>query len=323
METLDFDDAHGAPLRMDIGARLLRTALTALFPAGTLPPPSVLQPLLANWRDDSTAERRIKDRIELVERTGGKTFVERLRYRWTSSTPVPSHRGSLTFRPVSTDGEAIDLLTRILPGTLDAYSQADVARSSANDYARVQYHDELLSYPSPRAWWRIGVRPDGVPIGLVVPAQSPNGFVIAYLGVIDGHRGQGFVNDLLAEGTQVLAAQGAERVTADTDLGNQPMARACERAGYDNFAGRASTCAGTDRHLPTHAFHQGVPARHVASARPPRTGAADGRRSHGPDCPAARGHQRSSAPSGGRYRRARACFPPPVSAAASCASTGH
>lgn len=130
------------------------------------------------------------------------------------------------------------IFTRILPGTLDAYSQADVARSSANDYARVQYHDELLSYPSPRTWWRIEVRPDGVPIGLVVPAQSPNGFVIAYLGVIDGHRGQGFVNDLLAERTQVLAAQGAERVTADTDLGNQPMARAFERAGYVNFAGR-------------------------------------------------------------------------------------
>ncbi|WP_328427342.1 GNAT family N-acetyltransferase [Streptomyces sp. NBC_00443] len=238
METLDIDDAHGDPLRTDIGAHLLRTALTALFPAGTLPPPYVLQPLLANWRDDSTTERRIKDRIEVVERTGGKIFVERLRYRWTSSTPVPSHRGSLTFRPVSSDEEAIDLLTRILPGTLDAYSQADVARSSANDYARVQYHDELLSYPSPRAWWRIGVRPDGEPIGLVVPAQSPNGFVIAYLGVIDGHRGQGFVNDLLAEGTHLLAAQGAERVTADTDLGNQPMARAFERAGYDNFAGR-------------------------------------------------------------------------------------
>ncbi|QWA26066.1 GNAT family N-acetyltransferase [Streptomyces sp. JCM17656] len=238
LETLDIDDAHGDPLRMDIGARLLRTALTALFPAGTLPPPYVLQPLPANWRDDTSTERRIKDRIEVVERTGGKFFVERLRYRWTSGTPVPSRRGILTFRPVSSDEEAVDLLARILPGTLDAYSQADVARSSAADHARVQYHDELLSYPSPREWWRIGVRPDGEPIGLVVPAQSPNGFVIAYLGVIDGHRGQGFVNDLLAEGTHLLATQGAERITADTDLGNQPMARAFERAGYDNFAGR-------------------------------------------------------------------------------------
>ncbi|MGW2964875.1 hypothetical protein ACWDGI_41370 [Streptomyces sp. NPDC001220] len=135
--TLDIDDAHGAPLRIDIGAHLLRTALTALFPAGTLPPPYVLQPLPANWRDDATTERRINDRMEVVERTGGKIFVQRLRYRWTSSTPMPSHRGSLTLRPVSTDEEAIDLLTRILPGTLDAYSQADVARSSANDYARV------------------------------------------------------------------------------------------------------------------------------------------------------------------------------------------
>ncbi|MFE4581379.1 hypothetical protein [Streptomyces chartreusis] len=40
LETLDIDDAHGDPHRTDIGARLLRTALTALFPADTLPPPT-------------------------------------------------------------------------------------------------------------------------------------------------------------------------------------------------------------------------------------------------------------------------------------------
>ncbi|WP_328419137.1 GNAT family N-acetyltransferase [Streptomyces sp. NBC_00443] len=144
----------------------------------------------------------------------------------------------MTFQTVRSDEEAIDLLTRILPGTLDAYSQADVARSSAEDHARVQYHDELLSYSSPCAWWRIGVRSAGEPVGMVVPAQSPNGFVIAYLGVVEGHRGHGFVNDLLAEGTRILATQGAERFTADTDLANQPMARTFQHAGYDNFAGR-------------------------------------------------------------------------------------
>ncbi|MFA3876649.1 hypothetical protein ABS735_23645 [Streptomyces sp. MMCC 100] len=62
-------------------------------------------------------------------------------------------------------------------------------------------------------WSRSGSRPDVVSGS----ARTPN---------------------LLAEGTRLLTAQGAERVTADTDLGNRPMARAFERAGYDDFAGR-------------------------------------------------------------------------------------
>ncbi|MFG2628199.1 GNAT family N-acetyltransferase [Streptomyces sp. NPDC048473] len=197
-----------------------------------------VQPVPARWRDDSETGRRIRERIEVVERTGGKVFVERLRYRRLSGTPLPTPRGRLNFRTVKSDEEAIGLLARILPGTLDAYSRADIARSSIEEYARVQYHDELLSYSSPRDWWRIGVRQDGEPVGLVVPAQSPNGFVIACIGVAEGHRGHGYVDDLLTEGTSLLAAQGAERITADTDLGNRPMARAFEGAGYENFAQR-------------------------------------------------------------------------------------
>ncbi|MFF4189692.1 GNAT family N-acetyltransferase [Nonomuraea sp. NPDC001831] len=242
METLDIEDACDDPIRIDIGEQLLRTALAELFSGGARPPEYVLQPVPADWRDDPRTGSRIRDRMEVVRRTGGKVFVERLRYRWTSDTPLPAPRGRLTFRPIRNEEEAIVLLSSILPGTLDAYSRADIARSSIQDYARVQYHDELLSYPSPREWWRVGIHRSGEPVGMVVPARSPNGFVIAYLGVAEGHRGQGFVNDLLDEGTRLLAAQGAERITADTDLGNDPMARAFERAGYDNFARRIDMC---------------------------------------------------------------------------------
>jgi RimJ/RimL family protein N-acetyltransferase len=242
LETLDIDDSCDDPVRIHVGEQLLRAAMAALFPAGTRAPEYVLQPVPADWRDDSKAGRRFRDRIEVVRRTGGRVFVERLRYRWTSDVALPAPRGRLTFRPVSGDEEAIAILADILPGTLDAYSQAETARSSIEDYARTQYYEELLAYPSPRDWWRIGIRENGEPVGMVVPARSPNGFVIAYIGVAEGHRGHGFVDELLNEGTRLLAAQGAERVTADTDLGNVPMARAFEHAGYDNFARRIDMC---------------------------------------------------------------------------------
>jgi hypothetical protein len=38
-----------------------------------------------------------------------------------------------------------------------------------------------------------------------------------------------------AAGTRILAAQDVPRIRASTDVGNVPMARAFERAGYVNF----------------------------------------------------------------------------------------
>ncbi|MFI6065430.1 hypothetical protein ACIA47_09190 [Micromonospora sp. NPDC051227] len=59
--------------------------------------------------------------------------------------------------------------------------------------------------------------------------------MIAYLGVVPEHRGHGYVDGLLAEGTRTLAAEDVPRNRAATDLGNVPMAKAFARAGYVNF----------------------------------------------------------------------------------------
>jgi len=46
------------------------------------------------------------------------------------------------------------------------------------------------------------------------------------------HRGHGYIADILAEGTRVLAAQDVPYIRASTDLGNVPMAAAFHRAGW-------------------------------------------------------------------------------------------
>jgi RimJ/RimL family protein N-acetyltransferase len=56
-------------------------------------------------------------------------------------------------------------------------------------------------------------------------------------------RGEGYVDDLLATGTATLlearARDGKEKpLRADTDVANEPMAAAFERAGWARFAGR-------------------------------------------------------------------------------------
>jgi len=42
----------------------------------------------------------------------------------------------------------------------------------------------------------------------------------------------GYIADILAEGTRVLAAQEVPLINASTDLGNVPMAAAFRRAGW-------------------------------------------------------------------------------------------
>ena len=116
-------DRH--PLVMDIfdidggtdgGVQLLKTALAAVVPADATPP-QYSRFLPADWRDDQHTRQAVHDRMEALERTGAKLFVERLRLEWRPGTPVARHSGRLTFRPVRNPGELIELMTRIRAAT--------------------------------------------------------------------------------------------------------------------------------------------------------------------------------------------------------------
>ena len=170
-----------------------------------------------------------------LERAGARLLVERLRLQWLPGTPVPAPSERLRFRPVGDREELVALMTLVLEGTLDAHSRSDLARKAAGQVAAEQYDGELLGYNSPREWWQIATLPDGEPVGFVIPARNSYNPIIAYLGVVPAHRGQGYADDLLAEGTRILAAHDVPRIRAATDLDNVPMAQAFQRAGYVNF----------------------------------------------------------------------------------------
>jgi len=124
--------------------------------------------------------------------------------------------------------EAVD----IAACTLDAHDRDDLTRMPPRDAAAKHYHEELARYTSPRDWWRIAELPGGEPAGFVIPAHNGYSPIIAYLGVVPAHRGHGYIADILAEGTRVLAAQDVPFIKASTDLGNVPMAAAFHRAGW-------------------------------------------------------------------------------------------
>jgi RimJ/RimL family protein N-acetyltransferase len=232
MDIFDFDgDGSGG---LDDGVLLLRTALAALVPAGATPP-EYGRFLPPDWRDDGPTRQAVEDRMGALERVGAKLFVERLRLEWRPGTPVAELSGRLAFRPVRDPGELIELMTLVLDGTLDAHSRDDLTRMTPAQAAQQQYHDELERYASPHEWWRIATLPDGEPVGFVIPAHNGYNPIIAYLAVVPAHRGHGYIHDILAAGTSLLAAQDVPHIRASTDVGNVPMAAAFARAGYVIF----------------------------------------------------------------------------------------
>jgi RimJ/RimL family protein N-acetyltransferase len=234
LDIFDIDDGNADRPCVDIGTRLLQTAMAEVVPAGTRRPMynRVIPP---DWREDTMSRRMVEDRMAALERTGARLFVERLRFEWRPGAPIPEPRRRLVFRPVRDTEEILALMTLVLDGTLDAHSRDDLTRMSARESAIRHYEDELAHYRSPRDWWRVATLPGGEPVGFVTPARNDYNPIIGYLAVLPEHRGNGYIDEILAEGTRILAAQGVPRIRAATDLGNTPMANAFQRAGYVNF----------------------------------------------------------------------------------------
>ena len=232
---LDVFEPGGEPDRLAAGEALLRACWPAegedleceLF----LPP---------DWRDDPAVRRSVEERLEVARRAGLVLLVERHRFEWTPERGVPPRGTRLAFHSVAATGEAAftDALARSYAGSLDVHTRRQLARGADPGELAAADAALLRSFPSPAEWWRLAFTPTGQLVGLVVPARNEDGPIIAYLGVVPEQRGHGYARDLLAEATALLAGQGAERIRADTDQENVPMAATFERCGYRRFATR-------------------------------------------------------------------------------------
>ncbi|MFE1550795.1 GNAT family N-acetyltransferase [Streptomyces sp. NPDC058718] len=236
---LDFFDLSPeltAEERADVGLRLLETATAAVVPAGTQRP-EFGRFMPADWREVPETRSVLESLFAVLERTGARPLVERLRLEWRPGTPVPEPKGRLEFRPVRDREDLVALMTPVMEGTLDAHGQADLSSGlSAREAAELHYDEEFAHYTSPSEWWQVAQLPEsGEPVGFVVPARNNYHHTIAYIGVLPAHRGHGYIDDILAEGTRILAAADVPRIRAATDLGNVPMAASFARAGYVTF----------------------------------------------------------------------------------------
>lgn len=204
LDVFDLDDTAQEPARVDIGVGLLRTAIAKTLPTGVRPP-EYLRFVPPDWRAGGVTQRVVEDRMAALERTGDKLLVERLRLQWPPGTPVPAPSGRLRLRPAAGREELVALMTLVLQGTLDAHSRSDLARMPTGQVAAEQYDGEVMGYDSPRDWWQVATLPDGEAVGFVIPARNSYHPIIAYVGVLPAHRGRGYIDELLGEGTRILA----------------------------------------------------------------------------------------------------------------------
>lgn len=228
--------ADPVPLWTELIRRAVRTV-----------PPDAEQPeyhlfLPSGWRDQPEVVAALEPRLTAAAAAGLSEITERLRYEWTPAGDLPARSGRLRFRPA--DDEAfLAVFARVAEGSLDAATLRAVARLGVAGAAKEDL-EIYTSMPGQRSWWRLAVDDAGEVVGFAIPSANQGGPVVGYLGVVPEHRGRGYSDDLLAEITHELAGviqrgeARAPRITADTDLGNQPMAAAFERAGYRNFAVR-------------------------------------------------------------------------------------
>ncbi|MEJ7815587.1 MAG: hypothetical protein WKF53_10475 [Rubrobacter sp.] len=182
-------------------------------------------------------------RVALLEGVGFAFRRETGRFEWRGGEP-PAVPGRLSFRTLEEVGEDafVEAMTEVSEGTLDREIRGERERLGAQRAAREFFEDARKVKHDP-AWWRLAYAPNGELVGLVMPAEPPGFLTIFYVGVVSRMRGQGYVDDLLAACTATLLEARRETgnekpLLADTDVANEPMAAAFERAGWVRFAGR-------------------------------------------------------------------------------------
>ncbi|MBT2404051.1 MULTISPECIES: GNAT family N-acetyltransferase [unclassified Streptomyces] len=196
---------------------------------GNLPAYNISLP--SDWRARPDLAAAVAWRQEAAYKTGLTSEIERLRYEWTPAAGTAGPTGRLVFRE-GTDEEFLDAFTRLSADSLDLHTQNELRSMDAGQLAREDI-EFYLDCPGERSWWRLAELPDGTLAGMAIPSATPYHRNVGYLGVVPEQRGQGLIDEILAEITRFHAGEGADRITATTDTANAPMAAAFDRAGYE------------------------------------------------------------------------------------------
>lgn len=170
-----------------------------------------------------------------MEQAGWRRLVRRYHLeRATESSSSPAV--SLRFERVTSaaDPRLVRAHRAIMLDSLDAYDLEALAEHGPHgSEAGVRAGLESLVESGPIESIRLALDAEGDVVGLVSGRSlTDRRGAVLYVGVIPSHRGRGHARQMLSWMTATLAAEGAERLVADTDEGNAPMVRAFLDTGW-------------------------------------------------------------------------------------------
>ena len=174
----------------------------------------------------------VEMRRQLAGRLGLDLFQEKEGVLWVDHGSPITVPDRLAFRTIAEIGAERygEVMARPGSGTLDRNDAWYYARVRAPDWAAqmLEFCDEC-----DEGTWLIG-EIDGDPVGYVAvsPFHDEGTATIVHIGVVPEHRGHGYIDDLLAAGTEVAREAGFNRILSDVDVLNAPMLAAMERAGH-------------------------------------------------------------------------------------------
>ncbi len=207
---------------VEAGSRLLAAALTAT--RGEVPD-------LFQFRVNAEVHPHPELRNELA-RAWGMTLLQEKQGVWweDGGTPidVPGRLGYRTIADVGPDAYAA-VMGRCQEGTIDRNDRYYWGACGPEGWGRVMVS---FARDEDAAMWLLAHRHDE-PVGYVaVTAVEDWGSTIAHIGVLPAHRGNGYVDDLLAAGMAAARRCGIRSMLSDCDVLNEPMAAAFRRAGH-------------------------------------------------------------------------------------------
>ena len=184
-------------------------------------------------RSNRDVHAQIDLRLEVARTLDLDLFQEKEGFLWRDEGTTIAVPSRLAFRSIDEAGDRHyrDVFAGVPRETLDRNDMWFRDRTSERDWASV-----MMTYLTKDdvPMWLEARLPDGPSVGIVAVSDfgRPNTATITYIGVLPPHRGNGYIDDLLAAGTAAAQQMGFTSILSDVDVDNHPMVAAMERSGH-------------------------------------------------------------------------------------------
>ena len=188
-------------------------------------------PKILEIRTNPAIHQRPDERLALAAALDLPLFQEKEGVLWEGRGESVEASRRLRFCSLADIGPHTyaEVFARIPEGTLDRNDRWYYERVRPGHWAA-----QMMEYADgAEETWLIAASAEGA-VGMVAisPFDEPGTATIAYIGVLPENRGNGYVDDLLAAGTDAAQRAGFTRILSDVDTQNHPMLAAMERAGH-------------------------------------------------------------------------------------------